>query len=186
MEKQRMLAEISKIHPVSSELASYLSKHVTEVFYKKGQPVKIPSRDGNVWYVLSGMVKRCYFDSSGKEHITRFWKEHELIVYKESEHKGLPDSEFLIMIEDCRLYKLSTVCSAYILKNFQESFQLLSMIYRMDLSRIQILNYLLVLPLAEAYEKFLKIYPAARLPLKDIASYLDSTPKSISRLRSKR
>jgi CRP-like cAMP-binding protein len=186
MNTENLISYLSSIHSVSDEFKQFLSKQTQEYSFKKGQPLKDTLRSSRVWYVEKGMLKASYFDQDGKERVTRFWHEDEIILIESNAYKGIPSADYLIMLENTTLLSLPDNNIGYALRHFREAQTLKSLIFQMDRDKSEVLAHLLHLPLNQAYEKFETIFPVNRIPVQDVAHYLGTSPKRISEIRGRK
>ncbi|GLU56233.1 Crp/Fnr family transcriptional regulator [Dyadobacter frigoris] len=184
MDQHALTTYLLSLTPLSEEFISVLNRHMQQHVYKKGQPLKTSQRNSSIWFLVNGIIKSCYFDSDGNEHVSRFWKEGEIILLEENAYHEIPSADYLIMIENTVLLSIPDLRVAYLLAHFHQAQTLRSMIFQMDRDKAEVHSHLLRLPIKAAYRKFEKIFPVNRIPIQDIARYLGVPPKRISEIRS--
>lgn len=186
MDEKQILDFLCLIQPFDKTVTEMILKHAKQNVYRKGQPVKVHVKDCNFWFVSSGLLKGCYFDSNGREYITRFWQKGETAVFKNGSTALVPRAEYLIMLEECTLVSWPDRHIEYLLRHYPQLYAIKDHIIHSDLYKAEQLGHLLVLPLAAAYEKFMALFPAHKISIKDTGCYLGVDPKRISELRKKK
>jgi CRP/FNR family transcriptional regulator, anaerobic regulatory protein len=145
--------------------------------------------DDKVYFLAKGIVRAYYYDN-GEEITTWLAAENDFIYSPHSFILQKPSFEYIETIEDCTLLSVR----AEILENLCLAHADLSYLV-MKLTQ----KYLLVydervrsmrasLSPEERYQRFCQSYPHLRnrVPLKFIASYLGTTPSTLSRIRAKK
>jgi CRP-like cAMP-binding protein len=137
-------------------------------------------------YVVSGCLKSYHTDREGQDHILQFsiedWWAGDLKSFLRKELSSFSieaiEPVVLLTIDKQRLDRLYAE-----IPKFEKFFRVLSENALIATSQRIINN--LSLSAKERYDLFLTTYPriAARIPLKDIASYLGITPVFLSQLR---
>ena len=188
-DKYRLLKEhIEKIIELTDEEFKFISDYFTYERYEKNEVViSEESQVKNVYFVLSGLLRLFYTDSSGKEHIISFamedWWETDFQAYYT---KGLA-SLTLECLENTELLCLS-------LDNFEKLCTGLQKMERFFLrksiaghigSERRILSFL-TFGTKERYEYLLSQNPSLlqRIPKSLLASYLGVSRETLSRLYS--
>jgi len=179
-----LIRYVASLSELSDTFVTELSARVRRYTLRKGSPLKSPGSGKSLWYVQRGILKASYFDDDGREHISRFWRENQIVLIKPNSYKDISSADYLIMLEDTVLFFLSGRDVLYLLANFAEASRIASILIRQDRDQAELLSYLLRLPLRQAYGKFGKIHPASRIPIQDIARYLGVSPKRISEIRA--
>lgn len=135
-----------------------------------------------IWYLQSGLAKGYYQDQEGNEHVTRFWHEGQTMLLANGPvHKTAADR--IMLLEDSLVTTLSDSSVLYLYHAFSEAPKLSSKIILQDRNRSELKSFLCSLPTAQGYVQFQRIFPADRLLLKDIASYLEISPGRMSGIR---
>lgn len=186
MNTQFLFDSISKLHSIGPDFKSELLSHLKESFYKKGQALKTPQRDCSLCFVVNGIVKASFYDGTGRERITRFWKEGDIIPLNKDSDNQPSTTVYLFAIENTTLIWAADAYLAYIYKHYDEAKYLINAIYLQDRKHADFLIYLLQMPLKDAYEKMTEFYPSHRISVQDHARYLGVDPKRISELRARR
>lgn len=142
----------------------------------------------HLWFLEQGVARYFHTDESGKETNDWFAFEGEVMTLSSSVFKGTPAEESIQLLEDARYYRLAhadlqkrlatdhALCLWYI--GLLEQHYMLQMEDR--LTDLQFLSA------RERYEKLLRRVPGIlnRISLGHIASYLNITQESLSRIRA--
>lgn len=177
IEQQRL------IHPLSDDAVRLLMEEMEEVPFQKGEhSVCEGDRDPFVWFVKTGLI-RSYVERDGKDITLWFASDGEMInfVYRDIAAYNIE------MVEDTTLLRIS----AKKLDSLFEQSHDLSVwgLKLLDYYLREYENYFINDSWSDAreqYETILRTRPdlIQKVPLKHIASYLQITPQSLSRIRS--
>lgn len=171
------------IHPLSGQSIRLLLDEMEEVSFPKGEvPVKEGSREPFVWFVKEGLV-RAYVERDAKDLTLWFAGDGEMInfVYRDVAVYNVE------MVEDAILLRLP---AKKLERLFEQSHDLaLWGMKLLDYYLREYENYFINDSWSDAreqYENLLRSRPDLfrKVPLKHIASYLQITPQSLSRIRS--
>ena len=189
MEMKTFYEFLRQLSPLSDDFVAYLEASISVQQYMKGERLVGQTQiTHKTWFVYSGLLKSCYFDQSGRQIITRFYREQELILINsgdDSDGKTRAREE-IILLEDCTLFSINSQQLQYIFENFDESHRITRRIYLIDSRKKDLRSRLLVMPAAEAYVEFCRHFPCQRMLLQDIAYYLNIRPYSLSRIRKRK
>lgn len=171
--------------PASADLRSYLSDHLQWQTISKGKPLFTDLRHASrTWMLCSGLLKSTYTDDSGKQIVSRFWQQGEIVL---SKNRGVFEpGEQITAVETCIVLYMDAVNTEYVLDHFAQGHLLARKIYFNDAKQRELRTKLMQIPPAEAYELFCRAYPAERMLLQDIAAFLNIRPYSLSRIRARR
>ena len=181
--------EIGRIYStLSSEGIAELAGILIPVKYQKGEVV-LP--EGEVcrymYYVQKGLVRQYYY-KNGKEVTEHFSYEGRIVMCIESLFTGCPSRLIIGTLENTVLWAIPIDAFQRLLEHHME----LNELYR------RILEHALISSqwhadaqrferAADRYERLLEQYPELilRAPMHMIASYLQMTPETLSRIRNK-
>ncbi len=182
MKNLKLTDHFAALYPLSQDFRLALDQALIQKRYKKGDILSRQGQTPMIWYIKSGLAKGYYQDQEGKEHVTRFWKEDQVMLLAGGpSHKIATDS--IMLLEDSYLTTLSDSSLIYLYHTFREAPKLSSKIILNDRNHGELKSFLCSLPTALAYEHFRQIFPSQRLLLKDIASYLEISPGRMSEIR---
>lgn len=182
-----IISTIRRDYPVPEtsilRLASYFKKHD----FSPGHLLTSPGiTDRHVYFIESGCT-RTYFIAKEKEVTNWFSSEGDLTFSSTSFYHKLPAYEFVEVLEDTLIYKIS-------IRNIEQLFSAdihlanwSRVLHQEALLKMQTLRLdRLSLSANERYEKFCRENPALlnRVNLGYIASYLGITQQYLSNLRS--
>lgn len=176
---------IAKQYSLSKKAISILESSCMEVYIRSGQTfLDYNQLNRHVYIVASGLTKT-YFLRDGRERVLNFAFEGEVAVFPSDRHET--SSIAAIAIEDSILLKADK-------RKLEELFRINGELaywgYEMMKQIVQysIDDYMdyLWMDKQDIYKKLLNEHPdiLQRIPLKDIASYLNITPSSLSRIRA--
>lgn len=178
----KLTDHFAALYPLGQEFKLALDQALIQKRYKKGDVLRQNGQTPMIWYIKSGLAKGYYQDQEGKEHVTRFWKEDQVMLLATgSMHKTAADR--IMLLEDSLLTTLSDSSIIYLYHSFREAPKLSSKIILNDRNHSELKSFLCSLPAAQGYEQFRQIFPEHRLLLKDIASYLEISPGRMSEIR---
>ncbi|MBE8724334.1 Crp/Fnr family transcriptional regulator [Flavobacterium hungaricum] len=186
--KADLKEHIQKIIPLTDEEFAFVNSHFSTKKFKKhqfliqeGDPVKYS------YFVISGLLKLVYTDSSAKQHIVSFamedWWESDFYAFYTQTNatmslECLEDTEVLC----CTLDDYKKLCSGL---QKMERFFLEKATFGFLGSQRRIISWL-TSNSKERYEHLLQQYPSLfqRVPKSLIASYLGVSRETLSRLSS--
>lgn len=175
----------SNRYGLSENAVSVLNFVFTEVSVLRGQTVlDFNQLNRHVYIVARGLVKS-YFLREGRERILNFSFDGEIAVLPSERHEH--SSVSVVAIEDSILLKAD---KRKLEECFRQNGELAYWGYEMMKQVVQfsIEDYMgfLWMDKQDIYKKLLNEHPdiLQRIPLKDIASYLNITPSSLSRIRA--
>jgi len=174
-----------------------LPDHVLEEVSSKFQPMEYPKnyfllKQNNVcrhlWFLEKGCVRYFHADGDGKEHNVWFSFEQEIVTDAPSVINGHASFENIQLLEDCTLFSIPYQDIQLLLEN-HHSFALwyIKLVEKHYISQIEDrLADLQFLSAKQRYEKLLGQFPGItnRISLGHIASYLNITQETLSRIRA--
>lgn len=180
---ERFIEQQRLVYPLSDESIQLLLDGMEEVTLSKGCfSVREGDRDPFVWFVKTGLV-RAFVERETKDVSLWFASDGEMInfVYRDIAAYNVE------MVEDTILLKIPRSKLDYLCRHYLElaNWGLNLLDYYLQ----EYENYFINdswMEAREQYESLLKSRPdlIEKLPLKHIASYLQITPQSLSRIRA--
>jgi len=149
---------------------------------KAGKPCKY------LWFMTKGAVRYFYTNDQGKETNTWFSLDTQIITDAPSLVNQTPSQESIQLMEDSELYSIEYANIQTLLQN-HHSFALwyIRLVELHYISQIEDrIADLQFLDAKERYQKLLNLYPEItnRISLGNIASYLNITQETLSRIRA--
>jgi CRP-like cAMP-binding protein len=149
---------------------------------KPGKPCK------NIWFMTQGAVRYFYTNEQGKEINTWFSLDTQIIADTPSFVKQEPSQESIQLLEDSGMYSIEYAALQSLL-NKHHSFALwfIKLVELHYVSQIEDrIADLQFLDAKQRYQKLLNHYPdiTNRVSLGNIASYLNITQETLSRIRA--
>ncbi len=186
---QPLLQLLNKINPISSELENILIKSFEPGKIKKG---KILLYEGdvckNLWFLADGLL-RSYHNIGSKEVTSRIMFKNHVVIAPGSFFKQTPATESIDALGNCIVVTLSNVKLQEIYTRFPE-FNYHTRIITEDYfyKQEQRLYMLRKQNSTEKYKYFIENYGnyLQFIPQKYIASFLNITRETFSRIRNKR
>lgn len=180
---EQFIAQQRLIHPLSDTSIQLLLDEMEEVSLGKGEfTVYEGDRDPYIWFVKTGLV-RAYVEREAKDITLWFASDGEIINFMSREiaayNVEMVEDSLLLRIPNHRLEALYE--SSLELSNWGRKL--------MEYYLCEYENYFINDSWSDAreqYESLLRTRPELfqKVPLKHIASYLQITPQSLSRIRS--
>jgi CRP/FNR family transcriptional regulator, anaerobic regulatory protein len=176
------------ICPVSKGLELALTKHSIVNEYKAGEYILKQGKISNyACFVVNGLV-RSFYTKEYDDITTKFLAETALITSIYSFYSRKPGQENIVALEDTQLICVHYDTMQRLYKDYLEFNAIVRVITERYLffSEIEIYN-LRNQSAEERYRFFLKHHPTLlqRVPLKYIASYLNMSVETLSRIRGK-
>lgn len=149
---------------------------------KQGRPC------GHLWFLMKGSVRYFHTSEEGKEMNVWFSFDNDIVADAPSFVNQTPSNESIQLLEDSHLYAIDYTNSQYLLQK-HHSFALwyIKMVERYYISQIEErISDLQFLNAKQRYEKLLAKFPGIgnRVSLGHIASYLNITQETLSRIRA--
>ena len=149
---------------------------------KQGRPCK------HIWFLARGAVRYFYTDEDGKESNVWFSFDNDVVTDATSFVSQKPSNESIQLIEDSELYAIEYHQIQNLLQK-HHSFALwyISLVEKYYVAQIEDrITDLQFLTAKQRYEKLLVQFPniSNRISLGHIASYLNITQETLSRIRS--
>ncbi len=163
-------------------------------FIEHGQELELPTRhilchqgefNTHIYFILEGLCHASYLTESGMELSKEFYWEHEWMLDLESLVKNQPSGYLLETLTACRLFCLPIETLHHWRANKHSIY--------LKLLETQLMNkehkerFILLYSAEERYHLLCTHYPdlEQRITDRQIAAYLDITPISLSRIKSR-
>ncbi len=141
-----------------------------------------------LWFMKNGAVRYFYTNDQGKEMNTWFSLDEQIITDAPSLVNQTPSQESIQLIEDSEIYAIEyTAIQALLQKHHSFALWYIKLVELHYVSQIEDrLADLQFLDAKQRYQKLLSLYPdiTNRVSLGNIASYLNITQETLSRIRA--
>ncbi|HEV7380254.1 MAG TPA: hypothetical protein VGN64_10700 [Dyadobacter sp.] len=178
----QLIKYLEAIYPLSEEFKKSLAELIVKKDIGKTEILTQSKATTSIWLLEKGLAKGCYDDQYGKEHVTRFWKQGELMLLSYSVTAPIR-ADRIVMLEDSTVSTISYAGIIFLYHRFGEAAKLSSKILLNDRNLSEQRAFLCSLPKAEAYLEFKRLFPWQRLLHKDIARYLDISRGRLSEIK---
>jgi CRP-like cAMP-binding protein len=183
-----LLAYLNSIHPLSASLQAYLNETVKyRKLRKKEILLKAGQLDRYIYFIQSGLL-RAFYENGDTEVSSWFMKEGDVIVAIESFYDQKKSYESIQAIEVTEVYYISFEELEYTYREFAE-FNFIGRVLTIKYLKLwsQMLYSIRMRSAAERYDWLMNNYPELilRVPAKFIASYLDITEVTLSKIKRK-
>jgi CRP-like cAMP-binding protein len=149
---------------------------------KPGKPCK------HIWFMTQGAVRYFYTNDQGKEMNTWFSLDTQIITDAPSLVNQTPSQESIQLMEDSEMYSIEYVgIQALLQKHHSFALWYIKLVELQYISQIEDrIADLQFLDAKERYQKLLNLFPdiTNRISLGNIASYLNITQETLSRIRA--
>jgi CRP-like cAMP-binding protein len=180
---------INAIHPLSPDILEDIIPHFQHMEYPKEYFLLKQGRPCNhLWFLVQGAVRYFYTDEDGKASNVWFSLDEAVVTDAPSFVSQKPSEESIQLLEYSELYAIQRN-SLYSLLQKHHSFAIwyIHLIEKFYVSQIEErTSDLQFLTAKQRYEKLLTLFPdiSNRISLGHIASYLNITQETLSRIRS--
>jgi CRP-like cAMP-binding protein len=180
---------IQSIYPLPNDILEEVSLHFQHLEYPKNYFLLKPGKTcKHLWFMTKGAVRYFYTNDQGKEMNTWFSLDEQIITDTTSLVNQTASQESIQLIEDSEMYSLEyTVLQALLQKHHSFALWYIKLVELHYVSQIEDrLSDLQFLDAKQRYQKLLSIYPdiTNRISLGNIASYLNITQETLSRIRA--
>jgi CRP-like cAMP-binding protein len=189
METDRLFQVLDSIHPLSEDFKKSLEKELLFVNYPKGHFLIQALSVAHHAYFLDKGFAVAYHYHENRKIVTAFWQAGEIILSPKSFFEQSPSIENIQLTIDGELRGISYSSATKLF----ESFRLANLLAHVVVSRYHAKSEERIIDLHnldawERYTKLVKRYPRIELYASQdlIASYLNITPQSLSRLKNRR
>ena len=175
------------LQDLSEDDREELDAHLTVVDCSKGDFLLHQGvRDMEQYFILAGILKRVVSNAEGKEMILRFADEHDMETSYAALRLGTPTPYGIVCVTKARVASLPlTVWTEFLAQRpvLRELFELAVMRGMGDIMAHTITLHLLDAP--GRVHRFMRKHPELvdRIPSKELASYLNLSAETLSRLR---
>jgi len=187
MSTEKLFQVLSAFHPLPADFQEALKNELQLVTYPKGHYLVQAQSPAHHVYFLEKGFSVAYQYQRNKRVVTDFWQPGEIILAPKRFFGQLPTNEIIQVTTDSELLSISydsvlKLFEKYPVANFLAR-DITADYYAKSEERIVDLH---TLDAWERYEKLLKMYPGIDLLVSQelIASYLNITPQSLSRLKA--
>lgn len=185
----KITAFIQSIYPLPEDILEEVMLHIHHLEFpksyfllKSGKPCK------HLWFMIRGAVRYFYTSDQGKEMNTWFSLDEQIITDTTSFVTQQPAQESIQLLEDSEMYSIEyEALQALLQKHHSFALWYIKLVESHYVSQIEDrLADLQFLDAKERYQKILNIYPKItnRVSLGNIASYLNITQETLSRIRA--
>ena len=177
------------LQDLSDDDREELDAHLSVVDCSKGDFLLHQGvRDMEQYFILEGILKRVVSNAEGKEMILRFADEHDMETSYAALRLGTPTPYGIVCVTKARVASLPlTVWTEFLAKRPvpRELFELAVMRGMGDIMAHTITLHLLDAP--GRVHRFMRKHPELvdRIPSKELASYLNLSAETLSRLRKR-
>jgi CRP-like cAMP-binding protein len=177
------------IHPIQDDLIEELSAHfLWQEFPKNYSILKQGQKCENLWFLVNGAARYYYLDEKGKERNVWFSIDSDVIADTPSFLFQTPSSCEIQLIEDSEIIAISKSSIDFLLqKHHAFALWYLRVFENFYVHQIEDrISDLQFLSASQRYEKLLAQHPSIsqRISLGHIASYLNITQETLSRIRA--
>lgn len=180
---------LQKIHAIPTDVLDDVLPHFQHLEYpknyfllKQGRPCK------HLWFLMQGAVRHFYTSEEGKESNVWFSLDTDVIADAPSFVNQTPSYESIQLLEDSELYAIDYNNLQNLLqKHHVFALWYIKLIEKYYVSLVEDrINDLQFLTAKQRYEKLLLQFPTIsnRISLGHIASYLNITQETLSRIRA--
>lgn len=172
--------------PLSADCTDWLRTKIKTIKIRKGDYLLRPGEIcRNLYFIESGLLK-CFYIHKGNNVTDWFFGERETVASIDSFYDQVSSDDSIQAVEDCVLHYITHADLIYAYRRFVE-FNVLGRVLTNKYLRIwhQQARIIRMLTADERFLSLMRTQPELfnRADLKDIASFLDMTSKSLSRAR---
>lgn len=176
------------IHPVSREAIACIDEQTYPIQVARGKFLVKPDNSVPHLYLIMKGVIRAFIKEDGKEITTWINEENEIVTSIRNLGLNIPSPEYLQAIENSSLIAMPYSLVEYLYEHFPESNVVGRKILEDNYRGAEERAYICRIASAEKkYQHLMKTRPGLvnRISLKYIASYLNMTIETLSRVRSR-
>ncbi|NLU94863.1 Crp/Fnr family transcriptional regulator [Chitinophaga sp. Ak27] len=184
---EKFVATLSQISELSPQLREDIASKITFTSFKKKEQILREGEICNYLYFVEHGLLRAYYLKDGEEISSLFMEEGDFVISVLSFYKRQASHEFIVALEDCQLCGFHYDDLNYLYRKHVE-FNLIGRILT-EAYFCLAEERLIGMRKSNAEERFRflldkKTDLIARIPGKDLATYLGVTPETLSRMRS--
>jgi CRP-like cAMP-binding protein len=187
--KENLKDIIQNIYLLPQEVLEDVLHHFQHLEYPKNYSLMKPGKPCKyLWFMINGAVRYFYTNDQGKEMNTWFSLDTQIITDTTSFVNQTPAQESIQLLEDSEMYAIEyTAIQALLQKHHSFALWYIKLVELHYVSQIEDrLADLQFLDAKQRYQKLLSLYPdiTNRISLGNIASYLNITQETLSRIRA--
>jgi CRP-like cAMP-binding protein len=180
---------IQSIYLLPEQVLDDVLEHFQHLEYPKNHILLKPGKPcKHIWFMTKGAVRYYYTNEQGKEMNTWFSIDRQVIADTTSLVKKEPSEESIQLLEDSEMYSIEyTSLQTLIQKHHAFSLWYIKLVELHYIAQIEDrLADLQFLDAKQRYKKLLSLYPdiTNRISLGNIASFLNITQETLSRIRA--
>jgi CRP-like cAMP-binding protein len=180
---------IQSIYLLPEQVLEEVLGHFQHLEYPKNHYLLKPGKScKHIWFMTKGAVRYYYTNEQGKEMNTWFSMDRQVIADTSSLVKKEPSEESIQLLEDSEMYAIEyTSLQTLIQKHHAFSLWYIKLVELYYIAQIEDrLTDLQFLDAKQRYQKLLSLYPdiTNRISLGNIASYLNISQETLSRIRA--
>lgn len=180
---------IQKIYQLPNDILEEVILHFQHLEYPKNYFLLKPGKPcKHIWFMTQGAVRYFYTNDQGKEMNTWFSLDKQIITDAPSLVNQTASQESIQLIEDSEMYAIDyTALQALLQKHHSFALWYIKLVETHYISQIEDrIADLQFLDAKQRYQKLLNLYPdiTNRISLGNIASYLNITQETLSRIRA--
>lgn len=179
----------NSVYPLSPDAVAYIEDNTSLLKLGKGKLLVKPGYNSDkLFWVLKGVV-RGYITEEGKEITTWINEENEIVGSIRNLGLDISSDEYLQVLEDTELVVIPRAVIEHLYAHFPEANIIGRLLLEENYRGAEERAYISRIPSSEKrYRRFEQTRGALlnRIPLKYIASYLNMTLETMSRIRSKK
>ena len=187
MGKSSFIDYLAEIGPLSAPLAKSLINLLAEERYKPHQILFSPGQlENRLCFIESGFARNYYYSDDGDEHTVKFWRPKDILLSYQG-YWSQPSYYYTEILEDSVLVSLKYDDLNSLLTKFPEAVLLVKVIVNQFHKEENEKQKLITLNAGQRLREMKKQHRLAfqKAPLKMIASYLNMSRETLSRMLSK-
>ncbi len=181
-----ILQLLTSIYPLSPECLDFLRTVVKFQKVKNREYLLKPGRvNDRLYFIKKGLI-RCYYMMNDRELTDWFFWEGDTVVSIDSYYDQKPSNDYIQALEDCEVYWIAEKDLDYAYCHFLE-FNFVGRVMTTKYLRIfhRLTRRIRFSKRKERFRRISKDQPEIflRVPLNVLATYLDMSPSTLSRMR---
>jgi CRP-like cAMP-binding protein len=187
MDTESLISFLAGITPLSEDFKNEVINGIKPEFYKSHQIIQAEGQSENrLWYLRTGSARSYLYDEQGNEHTLKFWNENE-IIFSYAGFWTVTAMEYIEILEDSYLDSFSYQNLDLLLSKYPETSVIIKSVVHKYIKKEYRYLVLLTFSAEERYRELKRSQPAIfkKAPLRMIASYLNISRETLSRIISK-
>ncbi|OJV15209.1 MAG: hypothetical protein BGO21_29840 [Dyadobacter sp. 50-39] len=185
MSEHNLIEAILAAYDKDEALAELLNRMPVNRTLRKGQILCKDTDRPQAFFVHNGTVKGFYYDENGRERVTRFWRDRQIILLTNAQQDDIATADHLQALECARLSVFTQATALRLGLTQLQTARFAARILLLDRNLGELKAHLCAMPARQAYAEFQHHFFAYKLPLRDTASFLGITPQTLSEIRKK-